>query len=380
MIKRMIPIKALLLRDWILMRAWICSLALIGVIGPLLNFLDGVVSGAPSARLSNAILSVYNGLNVGTLALKQGHIVAINYRPPMVLVFHGAPTCSLWILAVAMGFGSLCASYDRQCTGLMDTMNAPIRRLDWIHSKFLLGIVSLTAITLFHSVFVALANGISPLSFPFGTVCMSFLINWSLSCVTFGVTFCVGLLVGNAIVAWMLGFLVFMLPLCLGALIGFYGRPGTPTGDWTYHLEHGILLNLTPVAYTDYGTNSVQNSSGREFNWVIVTAVQHPWATVIVAVALTLLTYLLASRIMDAVQPEYFSNAFVSDTAFYVVAVCASLVFGSVTAQIVDRAKGFLWIIAGLACYLGLMICYRKWTRWSRKVTSQAVAGASDLS
>lgn len=355
--------RALWFRDWHLMKSWVLSFGLICIAGPVLNWIESCTTYVSQDKLSAAMQSIYNirpvTLYLGMIEVRNHHLV-FGHGLKSELYIQGGPTLSLWILAVSMSLGALLATFDRQSTAILDTMNSPIHKKVWLTSKFTFGLATLIAISLLRTFVVAMVNATSPLPFSFGIVLTSFVMNVMLAIVSFSIVFLAGLLVGNTIAAWILGFLLLNLPLCMGAIIGFYSRTGNTIGLWMYHLEHTLLLNLSPIMYTDYGTNFTEAFNTQTMqNTTLTTSVSHPWMIALISLIVTAMTYVLAGHILARTNAENLSNIFVSKLGFNVAAVSTGFIAGSVTAQILHTAPGIVWVVTGCVCYVGSRVVYR---------------------
>lgn len=361
--------RGLLFREWVVQKSWLICLTIICAAGPLLNWIQALTDGRAPVRISAAFRSLYNGQSVGALDVSHHHLVGVTYfaAKPWVVV-HGAPTVSLWVIAVAMTFGALVTGLDKHSDSTLDIAQMPVRRVDWVNSKFALGLVALVVMVMVRTVFVGLCDITSPWVVPLATVGLSFAVNLAAAWICFAVTCFTGTAVGHPITAWGAGFLLLTLPLFVGALVGFYGASHTSLGTWAYHVEHQILLNLSPFSLTDYTTNMSQTFAQpikppdlKPLGTTVQTAVVHPWRVVVGCILATGVFYGLSAWVVRVTAVEHWADIFVSPAAFQVAAVVVSVEFGSFLAQILGRhAQSVSWAIAAVVCYLVLVVVYRR--------------------
>lgn len=362
---------ALLLREWILMRTWLFSLTLIILAGPVINLLNTFGNGR-SVRISAVFASVYTMRDLGTLDVVGHRLSAMDFGNPAPISLHGAPPASLWVIAIATALGALLATIDRQTSAITDTLNAPVRKNEWIQAKFLFGTGSLVIMVVLRTMILVISNALSPWHFAASTLFSSSVVNLSLALAAFSLVFFMGLLVGNVLFAWSLGFLALAFPLILGADVRLLGSsPGflRLTYGTAYALEHNIVLKLSPFWYTDYNTSVIQHFAspaqsptglGPMTNMTMYTAVSHPWLMVSGAIVLYLLSYLFSLRMFATVKTENFGNLFVSKRVMHVSFTFICLIFGSIAAQIFAHDLLLVFLLMSLLCYGVLWLFYRQ--------------------
>lgn len=360
-------IRALLLRDWIVMRTWLLSLTLVILAGPIINLLNAI--GEPSSvRLAAMFESIYMTKLMGTIDFINHHIMGMDFRPHVPIFIQGYPPSSLWVIGVATIIGVLLATYDKQTLAITDTFSAPVLRNEWISEKFLFGTVFIVIMVVLRTIALWVLNLLSPFHFSLSTLFFSGMVNTFVALATFAVVFFMGLLVGNVVLGWALGFTALAFPLSIGAVTRFLGViPGFSQAS--YNIEHYFLLKLSPFWYTDYTTHvvqhfptQVQRAAGLPSvtNMTIYTAVDHPWWLVIGAGIICVILYFCSMWIFARTKAEHFNDLFVSSRTLHSCLTCFSLMFGAVAAQIFDQVYIPVFIGAGVLCYVLLWLVYRK--------------------
>ncbi|MFB5192365.1 hypothetical protein [Alicyclobacillus fastidiosus] len=362
-------VRALLLRDWIVMRTWLFSLTLVVLAGPIINLLNAI--GAPSSiRLASTFESIYTTslMSMGTIDSVNHQIMAIGFRPHVPILIQGYPPASLWVIGVATIIGALLATFDKQTLAITDTFNAPVHRNEWISEKLLFGTVFIVVMVVLRTMVLWVLNILSPFHFSISTLCFSGMVNVLVALTTFVVVFFTGLLVGNVLLGWALGFSALAFPLTIGAVIRFLGViPGFDQA--TYNLEHYVVLKLSPLWYTDYSTNLVQHLSTQAqhsvgltpiTNITMYTAVSHPWWLAIGAFIICIISYVCSIWVFARTKAEHFNDLFISSRTMHSCLTCFSLMFGSIAAQVLGRVYIPAFLSAGVLCYVVLGWVYRK--------------------
>ncbi len=360
-------IRALLLRDWIVMRSWLLSLTLVVLAGPVINFLNAI-GASSSVRLTSVFESIYMTSPMGTIDAINHHIMALDFRPHVPIYIQGYPPASLWVLSVASALGVLMSTFDKQTLAIADTLNEPIHRNEWISSKLLFGTGSLVVMVVLRTIVLWLSNMLSPLHFSVSTLIFSGVINVFDALATFSVVFFMGLLVGNVVLGWALGFLALAFPLTVGAVIGFF-KVIPNINQVTYNLEHHVVLKLSTFWYTDYNTNVVQHfpTQALQSPWppriqgmTIYTAVSHPWLLVIGTFIVCIVAYLCSVWVFSNTNAEKLSDLFISSRALHTCLTFVSLMLGSIAAQIFGHVHIPVFIGSTIVSYVVLWLVYRQ--------------------
>ena len=375
--------RALLMREWVLMRAWVLGFLLVTVGGPVINLLNAI-GGNGETRIMAAFASIYSS-QFGTLNVLGNRLMNVDYNHPVPVFIHGAPHASMWVIAVAMVMGTLASTVDRQGASVTELFSGPVRRKDWVRAKFSFGLTSILAFVLARTSVVLATDAVSPWHFAFSTVCLAGLVNLSIALVSFAGCFFVGLFVGNAIVAWCMGFLGLSLPLALGAVVRFLGfTSGMARTAYTW--EHSFLLWLSPFSYTQYNTVTAQHFAyihqlanhhvvvGPMTSVTMDTVIHHPWWLFVGSCLACAVLYLASRWAFSRARTESLAEMVVSRRALHGNLTLISIVFGAAVAEVIQGfgsmdLMGFL--IAAVLTYMIVWFGYRQVERLTSKATNR---------
>lgn len=351
------PIVAAWFRDWMVFRSWIWGLALVGIAGPLMNLLNAVAGPQASSKITALLLGLYNNQFFGDIVFQHGHLIAMDYRPKLHVTIHGAPTAGVWMLVVSMTFAVLLATVERHAATSVDLMNEPVRRRDWVTSRYLFGSGFLFAIGLVRGLIIGGVDIASPYHVSFGVVLLSFFINTALGLGVFAVAFVVALLAGNTFIAWTVSFLFLNLPLAVGSIFTLFHPISYDWKEIVYRNAHRGVMGFSPTLYTQYGNQIApvqyggqSPSTTQEF----LTAVQHPWTVVIGSLVGIIVAYVAAQLLFSKTKSERFSDWFISPIARHFSIVVASIEAGAIFGQIEQAEGKVLWLPAAVVCYFFL--------------------------
>lgn len=352
-----------LFRDFIVFRSWMWGLGIVAIAGPLINLLNAVGSPQASAKISALLLAVYSIRGSGDLLLQHGKLIGLDYRPHLQFVIQGYPTVGLWFLIVSVTLAALLACVERQSHTMVDGMNEPILRRQWISSRMLFGGMIIVVIGLVRVILMGGTNLASPYHVSFSLLAFAFLINTLVCLGCFSVAFAVSLLVGNVFIAFASSFLLLNLPLAVGSILMMFRSEGNDWPAIAYRYTHRGIKGISPTLYTQYGNETLPiplTVGAPVKKYELLSGVQHPWSLVIGASVVIVLAFVVAQMMFSALKVERMSEWFVSTIAFHFFSTVASIVGASIVGEMAQpENRKYAWLPAAVVCYFVAWMIYR---------------------